>query len=117
MIPIRSLQGYQERAERFQFKVRVMNVLKHSFTSMICEHSGYGKTSFCVRLIVDLDKLCTVSGFRDIVGVLVKTAIPREHSTGSARRITYHTGIRDFEKASNGTRPVVLDDLLNEGRV
>jgi hypothetical protein len=54
-----------------------------------------------------------VSHFRDIDG-LVKNAIPREELAGARRRIIYHMGIPDFEKASNGPRLVVLDNHLND---
>jgi ABC-type lipoprotein export system ATPase subunit len=92
-----------------------MNVFKHPFTCIISGPSGCGKTSFCVRLIANLDKLCTESDFRDIVWCSSEDAtIPREQSAGARRRIVYHRGIPNFEKASNSPRPVVLDDPLNE---
>ena len=93
----------------------VMNVFKHPFTCTICGPSGCGKPSFCVRLIANLDRLCTVPDFRDIVWCFSEdSAIPRKQLATAGRQIIYHGGIPDFENASNGPRLVVLDDLLNE---
>jgi len=79
-----------------------MNVFKHPFICMIIGPTGCGKTSFCVRLIANLDKLCAVSDFHDIVCCFSEdSAIPGEQLAGTGRRIIYHKGIPDFEKAEN----------------
>jgi len=92
-----------------------MNVLKHPFTCMICRPSGCGKTLFYVRLISNIDKLCTVSDFQDIVWCISENpAISSEQLAVIGRWLIYHRGIPDFEEGSNDPRLVVLDDLLNE---
>ena len=115
MISTRFPTGTYRTKVRFQFSVRVMNMFKHSFTSMICGTIGCSKTSFCVLLIANQDELFTVPLFRDFVWCFSEdSAIPRELLPGAARRITYQRGIPDFDKASNGQWLVVLEDLLNE---
>jgi hypothetical protein len=92
-----------------------MNTLKQLFKCIISEPSGCGKTSICVQLHIDLDRLCTVSDFRDMVWCFSEDAVvPRGHLTGAGRRVVYHRGIPDFEEANEEPRLVVLDDLLNE---
>jgi hypothetical protein len=40
--------------------------------------------------------------------------IPREQLAGEGQRFIYHRGIPDFDKASNSSKLVVLDDLPKE---
>jgi len=51
---------------------------KHPFTCIISVPSGYGKSSFCVRFLQNLDALCTERNFDD--GVIScyseKTSVP-----------------------------------------
>jgi KaiC/GvpD/RAD55 family RecA-like ATPase len=92
-----------------------MIVFKHPFTCIISGPSGCGKTSFCIPLIANLDRLCTVSDFRDIVWCFSEdSAIPHKQLAGAGRRIIYNRGIPDLQRAINDTRLVVLNDLLNE---
>jgi hypothetical protein len=56
-----------------------------------------------------------MSDFHDIMWRFIEdSAIPLEQLASAGRRMVYHRGIPDFDKASNGPRFVVLDDLLNE---
>jgi hypothetical protein len=55
-----------------------------------------------------------MSDFCDIVWFFSKdSAVPSDQFAGIRRRILSQS-IPDFEKASDGPRLVVLDDLLNE---
>ena len=42
------------------------------------------------------------------------SAVPQEQLAGAGKRIVYHRGIPDYEKANDSPRLVVLDDLLNK---
>lgn len=83
---------------------------------MISGPKECGKTSFCVRLLVNIYRLCTVPEFQYIMWCSSEdSAVPREKFADALRRIICHSGIPNFEeKGSDGPRLVVLDDLLNE---
>jgi hypothetical protein len=93
------------RAQDLQFKL--------PFTCVICWPTGSGKSSLCIRLLQNLDTLCTEQDFR---GGIVwcyseKSAVPT-HELGN--KIQYHEGVpTEFGKAT-GAYQLILDDLLNE---
>jgi hypothetical protein len=43
------------------------------------------------------------------------SAVTREQWAGTGRVMVYHLGIPDFDKVSDISRLVLIDDLLNEG--
>jgi hypothetical protein len=65
-----------------------MNTFKNPVTCMIIGPSRCGKTSFCVRLLANIDSLCRVYDFRYIFWCYSKdSAVPREQLAVVGRRI------------------------------
>ena len=91
---------------------------KHPFTCIISGQSGYGKSSFCVRLLQNLDALCTE---RDFDGGVIwcysgKTAVPSPSELPKKCNVHFKEGVpTDFFENARGTPClVILDDLLND---
>jgi len=86
------------------------------FMCIICETSVSGKSSFCVRLLQNLDPLCTE---RDFNGGLIwcyseKTAVPSPTELPKSD-VNFNEGVpTDFENPRGRPCLVILDDLLND---
>jgi len=89
---------------------------KHPFTCIISGPSGSGKSSFCVRLLKNLDALFTE---RDFDGGLIwcyseKTAVPSPTELPKSD-VNFNEGVpTDFENARGRPCLVILDDKLND---
>jgi len=87
----------------------------HPFSGIVSGPSKSGKTSFCIRLLQNLDALCTE---REIGGGIIwcyseKTAVPERQQLPS--NTIYHEGVpENFVGGSGKPRLVILDDLLND---
>jgi len=86
---------------------------KNPFSCIVSGPSKSGKTSFCIRLLQNIDVLCNEREFGGgiIWCYIEKTAIPESQQLPS--NTTYHEGVP--ENFSGGGKPclVILDDLLN----
>ena len=87
---------------------------KHPFTCIISGPSGSGKSSFCIKLLQNLESLSTETRFDG--GILwcygESNAVP---SVDIGRKIQFHEGVPDnFANAGNKPCLIILDDLLNE---
>ena len=90
---------------------------KHPFTCIVSGPTGSGKTSFCIKLLHNLEKLCTESKFKG--GIIwcysEKTAVPREKLNKLGRNIQYQEGLPEhFGNARGEPSLIILDDLLNQ---
>jgi len=86
---------------------------KHPFSCLLSGTRGSGKTSFCIRFLLNLKSLCSVPDFSGgIVWWYCEiSAIPYQQLAGHFR---FHEGVpADF--ISSGEKPflIILDDLLN----
>ena len=87
---------------------------KHPFTCIISGPSGSGKSSFCIKLLQNLESLSTETRFDG--GILwcygESNAVP---SVDVGRRIQFHEGVPE-NFTNTGSKPclIILDDLLNE---
>ena len=87
---------------------------KHPFTCIISGPSGSGKSSFCIKLLQNLESLSTETRFDG--GILwcygESNAVP---SVDVGRRILFHEGVpENFTNAGSKPCLIILDDLLNE---
>ena len=87
---------------------------KHPFTCIISGPSGSGKSSFCIKLLQNLESLSTETKFEG--GILwcygESNAFP---SVEVGRKVQFHLGVPDnFANAGNKPCLIILDDLLNE---
>ena len=90
---------------------------KHPFTYIVSGPTGSGKTSFCLKLLQNLEKLCTESKFEG--GIMwcysVATAVLREKLNKFGRNIQYQAGLAEhFGNARGEPSLIILDDLLNQ---
>ena len=89
---------------------------KHHFTCIVSGPTGSGKTSLCIKLLQNLEKLCTESKFKG--GIIwcysEETAVPREKLRKLGRTIQYQEGLPEyFGNAQGEPSLIILDDLLN----
>jgi len=89
---------------------------KHPFTYIISGPSGSGKSSFCLRFLLNLDALCTK---RDFDGGVIwsysdKTEVPSPTDLPK-KDVHFNEGVPiDFKIARGRPCLVILDDLLND---
>ena len=89
--------------------------LKHPYSCLLCCPFKSGKTSFCIRLLQNLDAICTE---RELGGVIIwcyseKTAVPERQQLHT--NTTYHECVlENFGGGSGKPGLVILDDLLND---
>ena len=96
-----------------------MITFKHPFTCIVSGPTGSGKSTFCIRLLKNLNTLCTEKKF---AGGIVwcyseRNAVPsRQLGRLRGKKIVYHEGVPDdkFFKAKTHGKPslIILDDLL-----
>jgi len=80
----------------------------------VCGSSKSGKTSFCIRLLENLDAPCTE---REFGGGIIwcyseKPAVPQRQQLPS--NITYHEGVPENVAGDGEPCLVIPDDLLND---
>ena len=90
---------------------------KYPFTCIVSGPTGWGKTSFCIKLLQNLNSLCTESKFS--AGIIwcysEETAVPREKLNKLGRNIQYQQGLpENFDNAQGEPSLIILDDLLNQ---
>ena len=90
---------------------------KHPFTCIVAGPTSGEKTSFCIKLLQNLDSLCTESRFKG--GIMwcysEATDVPRQELDKLGLNITYQEGLPEtYDNAQGGPSLIVLDDLLNE---
>jgi ABC-type dipeptide/oligopeptide/nickel transport system ATPase subunit len=91
---------------------------KHPFTCIISGPTGSGKTSFCVKFLLNLDSLCTETNFDGGINWCYseEKAVPSQQLASLKQsNIKYHEGVPDEIGGAYG-RPslLILDDLLNQ---
>ena len=87
---------------------------KHSFACSISGSSGSGKSSFCMKLLQNLESLSTETKFDggSLWSCGEKNAVL---SVDVGRRIQFHEGVPEyFTNARRKPRLIILDDLMNE---
>ncbi len=86
---------------------------KHPFTCIITGPCGSGKSSFCIKLLQNLESLSP--GTRFDGGILCygeSNAVP---SVDVGKKLQFHEGVPgNFAYVGNKTCLIILDDLLNE---
>ena len=90
---------------------------KHPFTCIVAGPTGAGKTSFAIKLLLNLDSQCTESKFsRGIIWCYSEvTAVPREKLNKLGRPIHYQEGLPEkFGNAQGAPSLIIRDDLLNQ---
>ena len=90
---------------------------KTPFTCIISGQGGSGKSSFCFRLLQNLDSQCKERHFDG--GIIRcysdRTAVPSQQLAVLRKNISFNEGVPDnFGNAQARTCLVILDDLLNE---
>jgi len=90
---------------------------KHPFPCIVSGPSGSCKSSFCIRLLQNLDALCTERNYEG--GVFrcysEKTAVPIQQLAVLKKKIRYNEGVpADFENAHCRPCLIILDDLLKD---
>jgi ABC-type lipoprotein export system ATPase subunit len=88
---------------------------KHPFTCIVSGPTCSGKTSFCIKLLQNLDSLCTGSIFKG--GIIwcysEVTAVPREKLNKLGRNIQYQEGLpENFGNVWGEMSLIILDELL-----
>ena len=90
---------------------------KHPFTCIFACPTGSGKTSFVIKLLRNLESLCTESRMEG--GIIwcysEETAVPRQQLNKLGLHMTYREGLPETYGNARGEPPlIILDDLLNE---
>jgi GTPase SAR1 family protein len=99
-----------------------MSVMSHDlrfklpFSCIVAGPSGSGKSSFCIKLLQNLESQCTEPEFAG--GILLcygeKNAKPSPQSV-SGKRIQFFEGVpEDFKNEGGRPALIILDDLLTE---
>jgi len=83
----------------------------------VAGRTGSGKTSFCLKLLRNLDTLCTESRFGG--GIIwyysEETVLPRQQLDKLGLNITYQEGLPEiYGNALGEPSLIILDDLLNQ---
>ena len=90
---------------------------KHPFTCIVAGPTSSSMTSFCIRLLRNLDTLCTEWRFR---GGIVwcyseETAVARRQLDTLGLNITYQEGLPEkYGNALGEPSLIILEDLLNQ---
>jgi len=90
---------------------------KHPFTCIVAGRTGWGKTSFCIKLTKKLDTVCTESKVKGgfIWCFNEATTVPREQLSKLGKCIQYQEGLpENFGNAQGEPSLIILDDLLNQ---
>jgi len=89
---------------------------RHPFLCIVSGRSKSGKTSFCIRLLQNLDALCSE---RELDGGIVwcnseETAVPKRQQLPT--NTTYDEGVPEkfYDGVGGKPRLVILDDLLHD---
>ena len=95
----------------------VSTKFKHPFTCFVAGPTGSGNTSFSIKLLQNLDSLCTVSQLNG--GIIwcynEATAVPREKLRKLGRCIQYRKVLpENYGNAQSAPSLIILDDLLNK---
>ena len=82
---------------------------KHPFTCIISGPSQCGKSTFCVKLINNLKRLCTEPNFSSILWCFSESsAVPQ------LPNVHFQKGVPQVENATGKPVLIILDDLLQE---
>jgi len=90
---------------------------KHPFTFIVAGPKGSGKTSFVIKLLRNLESLCTESRFKGCIIWCYSegTAVPRQQLNKRGLNITYQEGLPEtYGKARGEPSLIILDDLLQQ---
>jgi len=90
---------------------------KHPFTCNVAGPTGSGKTSFCIKLLTNLETLCTESRFGG--GIIwcysEEKVVPRQQLEKLGLNITHEEGLNEnYGNALVEPSLIILDDLLNQ---
>jgi hypothetical protein len=90
---------------------------KHPFTCIIAGPTGSGKSTFTIKLLYNLNTLCTETQFKG--GIIwcfsEETAVPREQLAKLGRSIQYQEGLpNEYGNPTGEASLIILDDLLNQ---
>jgi GTPase SAR1 family protein len=87
---------------------------KHTFTCIVAGPTGSGKSTFCFKLLHNLNTLCTETEFKG--GIIWcysdATAVPREQLPKLGRSIKYQEGLpKEYGNPRGEASLIILDDL------
>ena len=110
------IKGERESVRVSFIHVRLPKV-QAPFTCIVAGPTGSGKTTFCFRLLRNLDTLCTEWLFRG--GIIwcysEEMAVPRRQLDKLGLNITYQEGLPEkYGNALGEPSLIILDDLLNQ---
>ena len=86
-------------------------LFKQPFTCILAGLSHCGKTTFAVRFIKNIKKLCSPPQFHSIVWCLSETSAAPLELKG---QVTFYKGIPDFKNDSLESKLIILDDLMRD---
>ena len=82
---------------------------QHPFACIVSGPSQCGKSTFCIRVIKNLNKLCTVSNFSNILWCFSESsAVP------NLANVTFCKGVPNLHSHEGEPTLIILDDLLHE---
>jgi ABC-type dipeptide/oligopeptide/nickel transport system ATPase subunit len=92
---------------------------KHPFTCILSGPTGSGKTSFCIKILQNLDSLSTEINFNGGISwcYTERTAVPSQQLASLKTNIKYDEGVpeeNDIGDAHGRPSLLILDDLLNQ---
>jgi ABC-type lipoprotein export system ATPase subunit len=90
---------------------------KHPFTCILSGSTGSNKSTFCIKLLQNLDTPCTEQNFDGgIVWCYIeRTSVPSQQLASLKKNIKFHEGVpANFDNAQGRPTIIILDDLLNE---
>ena len=89
---------------------------KHPFTSIIGGPTGFGKSTFCIRLLQNLKSLCTEQEFNGGIYWCYgeRSVVRNGELTELNNTIRIHKGVpENFENKNGKACLIILDDLLD----
>ena len=83
---------------------------KHPFTCIVSGPSQCGKSTFCVKLINNVKRLCTEPNFRSVLWCFSESsAVPQ-----GLPNVRCHKGVPQIHNSTGEPVLIILDDLLQE---
>ena len=92
-----------------------MIIFKHLFRFILSWPSGCGKTVICHRLLKNLNDLCTVPNFAEVICCYSEnSAVPKRKLAKQGNKIRFHHDVPEFSNEWGRPRVLILDVLISE---